>query len=311
MATIVTFASGKGGVGKSVMVSNLGLALATMGRRVVLADLDVGGHNLATLFGAFESGPDLDAFFSREVPDLASAARPLRKNLSLIAGAGETLAFANPNWAMKQRLLRQLSTLPADLVLVDVGAGAGTHALDFFNAGDLRVLVTLPEPTSSVDAYRFLKLATVRAAATRVSSRNPDRRRLERRDYKEADEVWKTLALTSDVQSEATALSAPQIILNQASQSRRHFERLQIVTRRFLNADVNLLGEVPRDEGILNSVAKFLPIVEGDREASAARALVTVAKRLDAAATKVEAARRAEASTSDLPDLTGLAVSPA
>ena len=55
MSTIVTFASGKGGVGKSVVLSNVGLALANRGRRVVVADLDVGGSNLATLFGALSS----------------------------------------------------------------------------------------------------------------------------------------------------------------------------------------------------------------------------------------------------------------
>ncbi|MFT5441721.1 MAG: flagellar biosynthesis protein FlhG [Myxococcota bacterium] len=67
MTTIITVASGKGGVGKSVAVTNLGLALAARGRRVILADLDVGGSNLATLYGAFEAGPDLGSFFSRDV----------------------------------------------------------------------------------------------------------------------------------------------------------------------------------------------------------------------------------------------------
>jgi flagellar biosynthesis protein FlhG len=51
MPTIVSIALGKGGVGKSVVASNLGLLLARHGKRVVLVDLDIGGANLRILFG--------------------------------------------------------------------------------------------------------------------------------------------------------------------------------------------------------------------------------------------------------------------
>ena len=46
MATIVSIASGKGGVGKSVIAANLALLLAKKGKRVTLADLDVGGADI-------------------------------------------------------------------------------------------------------------------------------------------------------------------------------------------------------------------------------------------------------------------------
>ena len=279
MSTIVTFASGKGGVGKSVVLSNVGLALANRGRRVVLADLDVGGSNLATLFGAFEEGPTLDDFLDRKVELLEDVARPLRRNLRLIVGAGESLATANPTWAMKQRLLRHLKRVDADVVLVDIGAGAGTHALDFFNAGDFRVLVTLPEPTASVDAYRFLKLAAVREAATRVSSRNPERRSLERRDFEKAADAWQTVALSSGPTPRSGG-PPPMVVLNQAEQARRHFNRLQNVARRFLEQDLDFLGEVPRDEAVRESVARYLPVVEADVRSEAAKAIGRIAEGL-------------------------------
>ena len=152
-------------------MTNLGLALAARGRSVVLADLDIGGSNLATLSGVSEEGPDLGEFFSHTVKSLGEVVRPLWRNLSLIVGAGETLATANPNWGMKQRLLRHLATLDADVVIVDVGAGL--HALDFFNSGDIRIVATVPEPTASVDAYRFIKsfLPVVEADADCAASR--------------------------------------------------------------------------------------------------------------------------------------------
>ena len=45
---ILPIASGKGGVGKSVLVANLGISLASFGQRTVLVDLDLGGSNLHT-----------------------------------------------------------------------------------------------------------------------------------------------------------------------------------------------------------------------------------------------------------------------
>ena len=106
--------------------------LAALGRRVVLADFDMGGSNLSTLFGVFDLGPDLGAFFSREIERLDDVARPLWRNLSLIVGAGETLATSNPNWGMKQRLLRHLKALDSDVVLVDVGCRRREPCARFF-----------------------------------------------------------------------------------------------------------------------------------------------------------------------------------
>jgi flagellar biosynthesis protein FlhG len=51
MVTLISVASGKGGVGKSVVSANLALALAKRGRQVLLADLDVGGADAHIMFG--------------------------------------------------------------------------------------------------------------------------------------------------------------------------------------------------------------------------------------------------------------------
>ena len=306
MSKIVTVASGKGGVGKSVTVANLGLALAARDRSVILADLDVGGSNLATLFGVFGDGPDLGAFFSHAVDDLADVVRPLWRNLSLIVGAGDTLATANPNWGMKQRLLRHLSSLDADVVIVDVGAGAGSHALDFFNAGEIRILVTVPEPTASVDAYRFIKLATIRESVTRVSTRNPDRRIFERKNFESAQDVWESIDATGhsskcpalDVRATAptimpatapttTPTTTPWVIVNQAEDARRSFERLQLVTRRFMGRNLRLFGEVPRSADVRDSVNNFLPVVEAKPDSPAAMAFKSIARKLDDELTRV------------------------
>lgn len=301
MPKIVSVASGKGGVGKSITVSNLGIALAGLGRKVVIADFDLGGGNLDTLFGAFEAGPSLDRFLNREIGSLGEAARPIRSNLSLISGAGESFATANPNWAMKKRLLRQVRELDADLVLLDVGAGAGSHALDFFCAGDVRIVVTLPEPTASVDAYRFLKLAAVRESASRISSRNPARRRLEKSDPDRLQEVWETLRVEEIDHPEDTT---PCVILNQATASRQSFERLRAVTRQFLGRDLELLGEVPADPAVRASVNQFLPVFEGEPSSPASKSFRLIASALDEKVRRISKTPTSEGPA--LPDLGSL-----
>ena len=304
MTTIVTVASGKGGVGKSVAVANLGLALAALGRKVVLADLDVGGSNLSTLFGVFEEGPDLGAFLSREIECLEDAARPIWKNLSLVVGAGETLATANPNWGMKQRLLRHLLKLDAEIVLVDLGAGTGPHALDFFNAGHLRIVVTVPEPTASVDAYRLIKLAAVREAVVRVHSRNPVRRSIERRDFSAAGDLWTLLDSTGASRSDAPAASTPWLLSNRTGGTDAHFQRLHSVAKRFLGCELRSLGRIPEDPWVPDSVRRYLPVVEYRPSAPASRAYRTAAGRLAALVDRADPGREPLLSSDPTPRAT-------
>jgi flagellar biosynthesis protein FlhG len=77
VAKIVSFASGKGGVGKSTTVSNLSLLLARSGMDVVVIDLDVGGADLHVLFGELSPNKTLSDFMSRKVEDLEAIAQPV------------------------------------------------------------------------------------------------------------------------------------------------------------------------------------------------------------------------------------------
>src|SRR5262249_24521587 len=108
MPVIVSVASGKGGVGKSAAVCNLGVVLARLGRAVVLADLDVGGANLHVLLGSFAPERTLSDFLTRRVPRLADVVQPVEfcRNLRLLPGAAESLESANPHHASRSRLLR-------------------------------------------------------------------------------------------------------------------------------------------------------------------------------------------------------------
>lgn len=154
---------GKGGVGKSLLTANFAITLARAGGRVVLVDLDLGGANLHTCLGIDASTKTLTDLFSPNVKNLQELVVPTSiPNLSLISGAQDSLNVANLPHAQKQKLLNKLRQLPADYVLLDLGAGTSYNTLDFFLAADVGILVVLPEPTSIENAYRFIKSAFYR-----------------------------------------------------------------------------------------------------------------------------------------------------
>lgn len=162
-ARIISIGGGKGGVGKSVVAANVAVAMAEKGVRVVLADLDLGAANQHLLLGVDRPRPGISALLSNEITDISEAlsATPVA-NLFLLSGTGASVGAANITYAEKLRILRKLRTLPADVVIVDVGAGVGYNALDFFELGTQRIVVVTPQVTSIHDAYAFLKGAVLR-----------------------------------------------------------------------------------------------------------------------------------------------------
>lgn len=161
---MLTIGGGKGGVGKSVVACNLAVAFAEMGHKVVLADLDLGAANQHLLLGVMRPRPGVQGLLELDGVDPGAVLTPtVVPNLALLAGTGAVLGAANVTWNQKRRLMKKLRGLGADVVVVDVGAGVSFNALDFFNLGAQKVLVTTPQITALHDAYSFLKGAVLRA----------------------------------------------------------------------------------------------------------------------------------------------------
>ncbi|MGA9524821.1 MAG: P-loop NTPase [Myxococcaceae bacterium] len=160
---LIAVGGGKGGIGKTLVSVNLAIALAQRGQRVVLIDADLGGANAHTCLGLPQPSTTLSDFVSRKVTRLddvrVASGIP---NLSLIGGASDALDAANLKYQQKQKLLRNLQSLDADTVILDLGAGTSFNVLDFFIVAHHGVLVLLPEPTSIENAYRFIKGAFFR-----------------------------------------------------------------------------------------------------------------------------------------------------
>lgn len=156
-------ASGKGGVGKSFIASNLGLALAQSGKRVVVIDLDLGGANLHTHLGITRPKLSLSHFINGKKNELKELIEPLPdSSLGIISGASDHLDVANLKHFQKQKIIRHIAKLAADYVILDLGAGTTYNTLDFFNIADQGILSVIPEPTSIENSHRFLKCAMYR-----------------------------------------------------------------------------------------------------------------------------------------------------
>jgi flagellar biosynthesis protein FlhG len=162
VAQVISIGGGKGGVGKSIVASNLAVAIAQLGKHVVLVDLDLGAANQHLLLGVARPRAGVPALLEGSVDDVNDALSPTPiPNLSLLAGSGAVLGAANISHTDKQRLIRKLRAIDA-VVILDVGAGVAYNALDFFLIGPQKIVVTTPQVTAVHDAYSFLKGAVLR-----------------------------------------------------------------------------------------------------------------------------------------------------
>jgi flagellar biosynthesis protein FlhG len=155
---ILSIGGGKGGVGKSMISSNLGIQYAQAGFKTILIDLDMGAANLHTIFGIRQPPKGLGDYFSTPRSSLndyiLETAVP---NLYLIPGSGFVPELANLKHALKTKIINQMKTLDADLILLDLGAGSAVNVIDFFSMTHAGIIVTTPEPTAIVNAYEFMK----------------------------------------------------------------------------------------------------------------------------------------------------------
>jgi len=176
MARIIPFASGKGGVGKSTLVANLGIALAQAGKTTLIVDLDLGGSNLHTCLGIKNPGEGLSHFIYQKIDQVEDliVSTPYSK-LFLIAGDGLVPGTANIPFFIKRKLLKQIKNLVADYVLIDLGAGTTNNVLDFFLMSSLGIVVTIPETTAVLNAYSFIKSTLYRALFRSFKAKSPER----------------------------------------------------------------------------------------------------------------------------------------
>jgi flagellar biosynthesis protein FlhG len=169
MMRIIPVASGKGGVGKSLIAANLGVAFAQAGQRVVLADLDLGASNLHLVLGHQAPRSGIGAWLNDTRSDFSSVIADTDvRGLRFIPGDTEIPGTANLKAYQLKALVKRLFALKdeADILILDLGAGTHQSILDFFLLSGQGIVVSAPAVTAVLNAYVFLKNTVFRLMYT-------------------------------------------------------------------------------------------------------------------------------------------------
>jgi len=285
-------ASGKGGVGKSVVSSNFSVSLARRGHNVALLDLDLGCANLHTMLGVRSSKSGLSQLVEKETASLADALIPTGiDGLRLLTGDQAGPGMANMSYAHKHQILRQTRRLEADHVVLDLGAGTTFNVLDFFLAADTGIVVVVPEPTSIENTYEFLLAAFLRSLRS-VTRRGVVREAL---DKVIADQRGRLpaprdlLEAVVAVDAEAGVLLwerferfSANLIVNRVRNARHHELGPQIVrdAHKHFGASLHYSGTIVADDCVVSGVVGRKPVIDQFPGSSFTRDLEAVTSSL-------------------------------
>ncbi len=241
---VISVTSGKGGVGKSNVVVNLGLAMAHLGLNVLLIDADLGLGNLDILLGLTPQFTLQDALASRL--ELAEVIVDGPGGLKILPTSSGIAELALLDESQKLFLLNEMDhyTKEVDVVLIDTGAGISPNVLHFNIGAQERILVVNNQPPAIADAYALIKILVSQYGQTNFK------------------------LLVNGLAHERQAESVYRTILR--------------VAERFLGREIALdyLGFVPYDPALPKAVMRQQPVLALYPESPASRSFVGLAQTL-------------------------------
>ena len=159
MPRIITVTSGKGGVGKTNITTNLSLHLAAMGFNPCILDADLGLANINILLGINPEYTLKDVI--KNNIELSNIIIKDYEGVDIIPGSSGIEDIANIDQESLDKLIESFSTINAyDFLFIDTAAGISSDVISLCIAANEIILVITPEPTSLTDAYALLKVLT-------------------------------------------------------------------------------------------------------------------------------------------------------
>lgn len=292
---IIPVASGKGGVGKSMVSANLSIALAQAGKKVVLADLDLGASNLHLILGFNAQKHGLGTYLTgakvRFEDIIYETDYP---NLRFIPGDAEIPGLANIAYRQKTQLARHLLSIEdADYLVLDLGAGTGANILDFFLLSGRGIIVTAPTLTATLNAYLFLKNTVFRLMWDSFKPRSKARMLLEslKKDGASLQRAYipEILGRIKEVDPASRAAFdmrmskfSPRIILNMLEDPKdaEKAQKIRRSCREYLGMDLEHLGIVYRDDLQDVALGSRIPIIRYKPQSVLSQAIYRIADKL-------------------------------
>ena len=291
---IIPIASGKGGVGKSLLSANLAIALAQGGKRVVLADLDLGGSNLHLILGIRNVSHGIGAFLTESKLNFDNIILETEyQGLRFIPGDAEIPGIANLNASQKRMLIRRLSAVDADYLLLDLGAGTSFNTVDFFLMSGQGIILTTPTPTALVNAYLFVKNSVFRIIHNSFKKKSKAAAYLEnaRKDASSMQRIYipRLLDAIKDIDPEsyeaardAVVRFRPRLIMNMLEDPKDadKANRLRRSCQQYLDLDMEHLGIMYRDDLQDVALSSRMPIIVYKPASVLAQAIYRVADKV-------------------------------
>jgi len=244
-AQVLCIASGKGGTGKTTFTTNLAIALAKEGLKVLIVDGDFGLANDHLLLGLELKG---------DIRDVITGRRPIREVLLqgpegitlLPGGSGDSDLSTLADFEIRS-LSRDIGCLEPefDIILIDLAAGISPQIMRFLRPAHEIILVTNPEVTALLDAYGLIKS---------ISAWNPG---------KEIE----IQVVENRVKTREEAVGS--------------MKRLRRVAGKYLeNLHLSFLAYIPYDRYLLHSIAIQEPVVLSHPRSFVTACLTGIAQKL-------------------------------
>jgi len=240
---VIAIASGKGGVGKTNVTVNLGVALASQGKQVVLLDADLGLANIDVMLGLHPQFNLLHVLDGSKTLQEIIVEGP--NGLKIIPAASGVQKMSELSSLEHAGMIQAFSELEQhiDVLLIDSAAGIADSVVSFSRAAQEVVVVVCDEPASITDAYALIKVLS--------------------RDH--GVERFHVVAN----------------MCRSVQEGRELFDKIALVCDRFLDVTLDFMGIVPFDDELRSAVKKQRAVVELYPRSKAATAFNHLAKKVE------------------------------
>ena len=238
---VLTICSGKGGVGKSVLTTNLAHALAQKNYKVLVWDADTQFPNQHLLMGVEPPVRLNDVYLGNVLPETAMFR--IKDNLRLLAGLPASGGHEQyDEMILIDTFKNIISETDLDVILIDTPAGDSDEVLQCCSFSDMINVVITDEPTSLLDAYGLIKILMQFIDLDKLSLLVNNVI-----DWEDADEIS---------------------------------GKLNLATKNFLDLEFNVVGFVPYDRSVRQSILYQEPFYNSFPESETTKAVNKITEKL-------------------------------